>query len=125
MSFRRIFRTCANLLYFLEGSSVVFQCRFQLGQLLPSRDRNVDISRINLQAVRDTPHFLGRQENGARTRELVQHHVTTCGAIEKRISDQCNGLDGWVSGERFHPASAEGIHAGILPDVRPVPTEAA
>src|SRR5258708_4116387 len=125
MSYRRIFRTCASLFYFLEGSSVAFQCRFQLGQLLPSRDRNVDISGLNLQTVGNTPHFLGRQENGARTRELVQHHVTTCGAIEKRVSNQCSGLDGWVNGERFHPVSAERIHAGIIPNVRTIATEAA
>src|ERR1700738_5179151 len=124
MSFRRIVRTCASLLYFLEGSSVAFQCRFQLRQLLPSRDRNVDISGLNLQAVGDTPHFLGRQENGARTRELVQHHVATSGAIEKRVSDQCSGLDGWVNGERLHPASAARVHAGIIPNVRTIATEA-
>ena len=125
MSFRRIFRTCASLLYFLEGSSIAFQCRFQLRQLLPSRDRNVDVSGLNLQAVADTPHFLGRQENGARTRELVQHHVATCGAIEKRVSDQSGGFDGWVDGKRFHPASAERVHAGIIPNVRTIATEAA
>jgi hypothetical protein len=56
---------------------------------------------------------------------LIEHHVAARAAVEQRVGDQRDRLDRRMSGERFHATFAEGVDAGVGPDVRPVASEAA
>jgi hypothetical protein len=68
---------------------------------LPPFDGDIDVSRLIFDAQTDSPDFLGRQNGRARTCKLVEHHVATRRAIEKRIGD---GLYvGWAASASSRP----------------------
>ena len=96
---RRIVRVRANGADLPKAASVAAKRRFKLRRSLPPLDGDIDISRLILDPKSDAADFLGRQKGRARTCELIEHHVTTSGAIEKRIGDERDGLDRRMGGQ--------------------------
>jgi hypothetical protein len=82
-------------------------------------------ARFIFDAKSDAPDFLGRQNGRARTCELIEHAVATPRAIEKRISDERDGLYRRMGGQRLHAASPEGVDARVGPNVGAIATETA
>src|SRR3984893_14873549 len=109
----------------LETSSVAGERRFKLCQFLPPLDGDIDITRLVFDAISEAADFLGRQNDRARTCELIERHVAAPRTIEKRISDERDGLCRRMGGERLHPTSPEGIDARVGPNVGAITTETA
>src|ERR1700678_1799935 len=111
------FRVGASGADFLETSSIVGKRCLKLGRALPPLDGDIDVSRLVFDAKAYAPDFLGRQNGGARTRKLVEHHVATRRTIEKRIGDERDGLYRRMGGERLIATPAERVDARVGPDV--------
>src|SRR5436309_4862703 len=120
---RRIVRVGAHGADLPKTASVAAKRRFKLRRSLPPLDGDIDISRLILDPKSDAADLLGRQKGRARTCELIEHHVATSGAIEKRIGDERDGLDRRMGGQRLHATSPEAVDARVGPDVGAIATE--
>src|ERR1700719_756282 len=120
---RRVVGVGTNGADFLETSSIVGKSCFKLRRSLPPLDGDIDVARLVLDATTYAPDFLGRQNGGARTCKLVEHHVATCRTIEKRIGDERDRLYRRMGGERLSAAPAERVNARIGPDVGAIAAE--
>ena len=110
---------------FLESPPVAGKRCFQVGDFLPPFDGDIDVSGLVFDPVTRAPDFLGRQNGRARATELVEHRVTACGAVQKCVGDQRDGLDGRMGCERLHAVPAEGIDARIGPNIGAIATKTA
>src|SRR5580704_784576 len=121
---RRVVRGGASGADLLEPSSIVGKRRFKLRRALPPLDGDIDVSGLVFDAKTDAPDFLGRQNGGARTRKLVEHHLATRCTIKKRVGDERDGLYGRMGGERLIATPAERVDARGGPDVGAIAAEA-
>src|SRR5690606_31060878 len=71
------------------------------------------------------PDTFGGKNRGAGSHERIQHDIAAPGAVPNRIGDHRHRLDGGVDGEVIHPPGAEGVDAGIAPDIGAVASMAA
>ena len=88
-------------------------------------DDRVDVVRINLDAVSTSPGLFGSDQRGAAAGEGVQNDPAAVRAIEDGVGDERDRFDRRMHGKLGVPLLAEGVHAGIGPDIGAVASEAA
>src|ERR1700722_17262662 len=64
------------------------------GQALPTADGDVDIKRVDLDAAADAAGALRRHQGRPAAQKRIEHNVAAPRAIEKRIRDEPDRLNG-------------------------------
>src|ERR1700680_88354 len=89
---------------------------------LPAANGNVDIERIDFDAMADAAHALSRNQRAAGTEKAVQDNIAAGGAVEESIGHKRDRFDSGMKGKQiaFLVLPGESVYAGILPHVGPV-----
>ena len=94
-------------------------------EVLPTFDRDVDVARINLDQAGSAPRLLGGDQGGAGAPERIEDDAVAVGTIPNRIGDKGDGFDRGVQRQLALRRAVQDVLAGIVPDVRSIPAEAA
>jgi hypothetical protein len=76
---------------------------------LPAAHGDVDIERINLEAVSTSCYALGGHDRGAGTHKWVEDNIATAGTITHCVGDERDRLDGWMHDEIVHPSRTKRV----------------
>src|ERR1700722_11218800 len=92
------------------------------GHALPAADGDVDIKRVDFDAAADAAGALRRHQGRPAAQKRIEHNVAAPRAIEKRVGDEPDRLDGRM---QLVEASllarlGEGRRARGFPDIGPV-----
>src|SRR5262245_44061071 len=79
-----------------KGQPTVGMNGIPAGKGLPTSDRYIDVTRIQIHRTGLASDPFGRKEGGAGAAEGVDHNLVALGAILDRIGDEGDGLDGRV-----------------------------
>src|ERR1043166_2912073 len=110
-------RELAGLCDGLEAAPIARQYCLQLRRFLPSSDRHIHEARINLDDVSASPDFVGGQDQGPRSTEVIQDAIAPGGAVQQGVRHQGDGLDCWMHGKLFKPPMPKSVYARVVPDV--------
>src|SRR5271154_3103760 len=99
--------------------------RGRAGICLPATNDGVDVNRIELDPVTAPPGALSGDYRGAAAKKRVEHDVAPLGAIQNRIRDQRDRLNGRMQCEQIAlvAVASESVGAGIVPYVSAVAPE--
>ena len=89
------------------------------GQRLPAADGGVDVQRIELDAAAAPADTLGCDQGGAAAEKGIEHHVTPGGRIQYGVGNELDRLHRRMQGKEVTliGGAAEGVDAGIVPDI--------
>src|SRR4029077_18096825 len=91
---------------------------------LPPLDGGVDVLRIKIHPVPTSPRLLGGKDGRAAATEGVHDNTAALRDVEDRVRDHRDRLDGGMIIETPRStAHLKGVHARIVPDIRPVTPE--
>src|SRR5271166_5011386 len=91
------------------------------GQALPARDGGVDMAQIEFDRIAASSRALGRKDGRAAAAKGIKHDVAATGNVANGVRDHRDRLDGRMEVEAARSAApGKGVHAWIVPDVRPV-----
>src|SRR4051794_4328387 len=96
------------------------QHRILPGGPLPSAYGNIDIERVNLNAVCSASDLLGCHDRAARPRKTIEDNGAATRAIFYGISNQGRRLYGRVL-DLVSTAAAEGVRHPVSPYISPAP----
>src|SRR5437762_3173326 len=100
------------------------ECRSFTGEGLPPADGDIDVERIELKRPCLAAALLRRDNRRTRPREGVEYNVSAARAVLDGIDDERYRLHRGVHFELSIPARPPGIDAGVIPDIRSVPSVA-
>ena len=99
---------------------------FLLGQPLPSPDRGVDIASVDFNGVAASAGAFRRKDRRTAAEVGVEHDVVALGAIKYGVRNQCDWFHRGVRFQLFSgTATREAVSPGSIPQIGPVPAEAA
>ena len=91
--------------------------RLESGVIGKAPDRDVDITWVDLETARDSAGTLSGEERCAAAHERIEHDAVPPRAVENRVGDEGDRLDGRMHGEFGIASGPKGIDAGIAPNV--------
>jgi hypothetical protein len=87
------------------------------GKGLPTPDRDVDITGLNLQGPSMPADAFGGEQSGAGTGKGVEDDGVALRAVLDRVSNQRHRFNGRMGLQVIHPPGAKGVGTGVFPDV--------
>src|SRR4051812_4884319 len=100
-----------------EGVAGLGMDRLAPRECLPAAKRGIDITGFELHPGGLAAGFLGPDQGGATAEETVEDEAASFRAVEDRIGDQRDRLNGRMQGQLLEPAGPQRVYARIVPDI--------
>jgi hypothetical protein len=104
----------------VKGLSAALKDGVGLRRGLPAPDGDIYVEWVDLDTEGPPADPIRRQDRRAGSQKGVQNDITAAGTVPHRVRYQRYGFDGWMRRQVGHTPGAEGIGAGIGPNVRTV-----